>query len=939
LYGEAEGASFQLPGVEITEFDSSLIQAKFDLNVELTLHEAGVGLRWTYDKGLFTERHIEQLNSHLCRLLEALSEVGENTEVGISNLAMLSEREVEELVYELNDTAQPYPEMACIHDLFEEQVANAPEQTAVVFEGRTLSYRALNEKANQVAHYLRLEHGVGPDTLVGLCIERSLEMVIGIMGILKAGGAYVPLDPNYPAERLSYLLADTAVDIVLSGTKERDVLGEFAGAVLCLDGMADTTGYACADYSKENLDREEIGLTSSHLAYVIYTSGSTGQPKGVMVEHKSVVNLILSQINTFQFEYNGKEVGILLANYAFDAAVEQLFCMLLTSNTIVIPSFAALLSPVEISKLLEENKVTHIDSTPSHLLTLGECLNSKYLRRVVSGGESISSKLYELVSPKLDLYNVYGPTEASVTSSVSQVKYSIGRPIANVEYYILGEGQTLVPSGAIGELYIGGAGVARGYLNKEELTMERFIENPFRNGDSNISSRLYRTGDLVRYLPSGYVESLGRIDDQVKIRGFRIELGEIENTLSQLSMIDSTMVLAQERDGNTQLVAYVKLDDTSNERLDIVDKIKEKLALTLPSYMIPSGIAIVETWPSTPNGKINKHELLNISRNLFMDKLEFEAPKTDIEQVLVSIWAEVLMRDYRTISINTDFFLLGGHSLLLAKLADLIYKRLNKNLSLSMLFGNTTIKSQVALIEANTEDDSALFTWLSFDKSVSENYIFIPGAASTCRDFIHITRDLKSQGFNVGEFRHVGMNSGEGFFQTIGENVEAFGEYLFSLEDKKVTLVGHSYGGVLALELSTYLRKLNVEVELILLDTYFNQPNQKKSAKFKKTKVQTPLIERSSTVAPIYLLELYQHQANLFDEYKPDESVKEPVTFIFANQSSFCQRSYKEYLEKLFFQTDLDYMAVSGDHFSMLEGENAESITKIITRSRNEHVA
>ncbi len=414
LYGEAEGASFQLPGVEITEFDSSLIQAKFDLNVELTLHEAGVGLRWTYDKGLFTERHIEQLNRHLCRLLEALSEVGENTEVGISSLAMLSEREVEELVYELNDTAQPYPEMACIHDLFEGQVAKAPEQAAVVFEGRTLSYRALNEKANQVAHYLRLEHGVGPDTLVGLCIERSLEMVIGIMGILKAGGAYVPLDPNYPAERLSYLLADTAVDIVLSGTKERDVLGEFAGAVVCLDGMADTTEYACADYSKENLDREEIGLTSSHLAYVIYTSGSTGQPKGVMVEHRNTVAMLSWGRETFSLT----ELANVLASTSlnFNLSIYELFLPLSSGTTVCIVN--SILDLVTADLAQDISLINTVPSAMDALLKLEAIPQS--VEVVNLAGEALQNSLVQSIfrqKPSLKVYNLYGPSEDTTYST------------------------------------------------------------------------------------------------------------------------------------------------------------------------------------------------------------------------------------------------------------------------------------------------------------------------------------------------------------------------------------------------------------------------------------------------------------------------------------------------------------------------------------------
>ncbi|WP_462155614.1 amino acid adenylation domain-containing protein [Pseudoalteromonas piscicida] len=707
LYGEAEGASFQLPGVEITEFDSSLIQAKFDLNVELTLHEAGVGLRWTYDKGLFTERHIEQLNRHLCRLLEALSEVGENTEVGISSLAMLSEREVEELVYELNDTAQPYPEMACIHDLFEGQVAKAPEQAAVVFEGRTLSYRALNEKANQVAHYLRLEHGVGPDTLVGLCIERSLEMVIGIMGILKAGGAYVPLDPNYPAERLSYLLADTAVDIVLSGTKERDVLGEFAGAVVCLDGMADTTGYACADYSKENLDREEIGLTSSHLAYVIYTSGSTGQPKGVMVEHKSVVNFSEGMKVQLMCCKQGTTPGWLwLSSFTFDASLKGL-CLLAEGTQLVIPSTEQAHSPEALVALIREHDIRVVNATPQLLALLAQVPNLPQFDWI-SSGESMGNKrfaeLKEMANRhRSSLLNAYGPTEITINSHFADLSNVdsevIGKPLNNVVCYVLDSEQQLLPNGVAGELYIGGAGIARGYLNKSELTAERFIDNPFyKEGQSGSSKRLYKTGDLVRYRPSGDLEFLGRLDDQVKIRGFRIELGEIEHSLTRLAGVDSALVIAQMQGDSKQLVGYVKPTEKVREEAvgDYVNRVKTTLRKTLPEYMVPGVILLVTEWPLTSNGKVDKKALPRGEER--GQQVAYHGAQSEVEKTLVEIWSHLLDLEASTVSIKANFFDLGGHSLLSIRVVSEVRSRCGVEISVASVFDNATIEELAQVI-------------------------------------------------------------------------------------------------------------------------------------------------------------------------------------------------------------------------------------------------
>ncbi|NQZ12983.1 MAG: AMP-binding protein, partial [Algicola sp.] len=448
-YGLDDGSenAFTLPGVEIKGYESDLVQAKFDLEVELSISELGVGLHWVYDVSLFSAQYITQLNDHLGRLLEGLCHAGKGLESQSTHeLPLLSVAEVDHLVVDLNNTQMDYPRDKCIHELFEQRVAATPDTHALIFAGKgfedtSLSYKQLNEKANQLAHYLVQNHDLKQDTLIGLCVERSLEMLIGMLGILKAGAAYVPLDPNYPQQRLSYMLEDAALEVVLSQTRVEDVLPTFNGTVLMLDGLGetDTDGHFCAKYPKSNLSVAQTGLKSSNLAYVIYTSGSTGQPKGVLIEHRSVNNLVYSQKRTYGIADATSEVGLVLASYSFDAAVEQIFVMLLSSNTLVVPSKQALLDPAELQSLVTKHQVTHIDSTPSHLMSMVDCLNEQSVKRVISGGEAMIPQLVDAIKSDITLYNVYGPTETCVTSSVSTSADSKGKAVGNTRFLLFNE--------------------------------------------------------------------------------------------------------------------------------------------------------------------------------------------------------------------------------------------------------------------------------------------------------------------------------------------------------------------------------------------------------------------------------------------------------------------------------------------------------------------
>ncbi|NQZ20720.1 MAG: amino acid adenylation domain-containing protein [Colwellia sp.] len=714
LNDESDIASFTLPGVDIQPYESDLNQAKFDIEIDLSISEQGVGLHWTFDVSLFTEQHITRLNDHLCRLLEGLSQTQGQPSQAPHDLPLLSTEEIEHLVHDLNDTAMDYPKDKCIHSLFEQQAEDNPDNVAVVFEDTQLTYKQLNEKANQLAHYLKEHYEIKPDTLVGLCVERSLDMVIGLMGILKAGGAYVPLDPSYPQERLSYMLADAALDVVLSQTQVQTVLAGFKGTILTLDELAGTDNHFCSEYPDSNLTAAEIGLKSSNLAYVIYTSGSTGQPKGVMVEHDSLVNY-QEHVKT-AYELTQADNFLQFSNTSFDIFIEEFFGALCQGAKLTLRDEACQFGLKEFIDFCNQYEVTVV-SLPTafwaQLISSKEKLASTLLRIVIVGGEALSTSTvqhhYQLFRTGVALINSYGPTEATVTATTYVTSASdglskvvpIGKPNINNQLFIIDQYNALCPLNCVGELYIGGEGLARGYLNKPELTSEIFINNPFYDASKpNSSVRLYRTGDLVRYLPEGNLEFLGRADDQVKIRGFRIELGEVEVQLAQLDVVDSALLMARELAGSQQLVGYVKPKDVVAES-DIagyVTAMKSMLGQHLPEYMIPSIIMVVEAWPLTPNGKVDR-KALPVPDGSAMQS-EYVAAETESEQLLVDIWAGLLNIAPESISTTANFFELGGHSLMIIRQLSRIKQEFGLTLEIQGMYEIANIQELAKLCDS-----------------------------------------------------------------------------------------------------------------------------------------------------------------------------------------------------------------------------------------------
>ncbi|WP_126651527.1 non-ribosomal peptide synthetase [Chryseobacterium aureum] len=605
-----------------------------------------------------------------------LMHMDNSSQTTVEELSILTKEETHQLVEVFNDTEVDYPKDRTIVDLFEEQVTKSPETVAVVYEDKQMTYRELDEKSNQLAHYL-VDKGVSVEDLVGISVERSLEMIVGILGILKAGAAYVPIDPDYPESRISYMLEDSKIKVLLSSENCTGIFTNTANLdIILLDTEWNSR------IGKHEVSRLQRKSSPDNLAYIIYTSGSTGRPKGVMIEHRNISNFLYCQKDFYQV--TTEDQFLLFFSFSFDPSVEQIFVPLLNGAVLHVVPKEKLLNVEKVVQLLVEKKITHLHAVPSFLRELpyveGNCL-----KRIISGGDVFDREIYKKWGDKgIRIINEFGPTETTITSSEHELKEDtmpsdIGRPVANTQMYILGPDGKLLPMGAVGELFISGFGVARGYLNNEELTKDRFTSNPFRKGE-----RMYKTGDLARWLPGGNIEFLGRKDNQVKIRGYRIELGEIENVLSGLPGVTQSCVLAkQDSEGKSRLVAYVVKDNAPDKEL-----LQSQLEEILPEYMVPRLWVELDEMPLTSNGKLDRKALPDIDSSALSTKA-YIAPRTETEERLAVIWQELL--GVEKVGIHDNFFELGGHSLLATRLVSMIRKELDVEVTIRDVFVHTTI--------------------------------------------------------------------------------------------------------------------------------------------------------------------------------------------------------------------------------------------------------
>jgi amino acid adenylation domain-containing protein len=704
--GEAEefgGLNFELERLHV-------VSERFKLKLVVVKRGGELKLEFHYDSSRLERVLVERIARWYQNLLAAALA---NPATKVSQLPLLSEDERRQLLVDWNQTAAEYPATKCLHQLFEMQAERTPERVAVRSGEQAFSYQQLNARANQLAHYLR-RHGVGPDKLVGLCLERSAETMVAVLAILKAGGAYVPLNPDNPPARLRQQMEGAAV--VVTETKLAAQVPEFPGTKLVLDGEA-------KPWFEEPASNPSCTTTPENLVYVLYTSGSTGVPKGVAVRHRNLVNY--SDFISKRLQVAKHPEGLQFATVSTlgaDLGNTSIYPSLISGGTLHVIGYETATDGVRFAEYGTKYGIDVLKIVPSHMAALlqsqSEAEQAKKLlprKYLIFGGETLTAKLLEKIESldfSCEVLNHYGPTETTVGSLTLTLQdfewkskplssIPIGRPIQNTQVYVLDQHLQPVPVGARGELYIAGAGVTAGYLNQAEKTGERFLANPF---SSDRSAKMYRTGDVVRYLEDGAIEFLGRGDDQVKVRGFRIELGEIEAALGRHRGVKQALVLARENEqGDKRLLGYVvaPMSNLTGEQL------RDYLKQEVPDYMVPQAIAVLAKFPLTANGKIDRQALPE--PQAAAAQRAYVGPRNATEQQIAEIWAEVLRRDLSSISIEDNFFDLGGHSLMATQVVSRIRERFALEISMRVMFDQPTIaRLSEALTRAQEASDDDL---------------------------------------------------------------------------------------------------------------------------------------------------------------------------------------------------------------------------------------
>ncbi len=791
------------------------VSAKFDLT--LTLQEADGRIVGTleYATALYDYSTVERYVDHLRTLLEAMADDDSRP---LADLPLLTPAQRQQVLVDWNATQAPYPRHTCLPQGFEAQVERTPDAIAVIHETQQLTYAQLNAQANRLAHRL-IALGVRPDTRVALCMERSVEMVVGLVGILKAGGVYVPLDPGHPPARLTAVLEDCAPAAVVVKAALPAGLPAPELPVVALDD-AD----AAPDPQAGNPDAKAIGLTSRHLAYVLYTSGSTGLPKGVMVEHRSVMNLWQALEQTVYGEGRPCARVALNAAMSFDASVQALV-QLLSGRCLVIVPQAVRLDAAALSAFLRDQRIDVFDCTPAQLDLLvadGSFDGApSWPQAILVGGDAMATGTWDTLcrTDGVRVYNVYGPTECTVDATLCALhaqagRPSIGRPLANTRVYLLDERRQPVPVGVAGELYIGGAGVARGYLNQPDLTAERFLPDPF-SGEAG--ARMYRTGDLGRWLPDGRIDYLGRNDQQVKIRGFRIEPGEIQAVLEQHPDVAQATVVAQEdAAGGKQLVGYAVAADAAGAARVAPADLRRHLAERLPDYMVPTAVVMLDALPLTANGKLDRKAL---PAPAFAGHADAREPLTPNEHALAALFAEALGRD--AVGVDDSFFDLGGHSLLATRLVSRIRAELDVALPVRALFEAPSVAQLAQRLDTDAAA-SDLDTVLPLRAAGSKRPLFCVHTATGlgwpyAGLVAHVGREVP-----VYALQSPCLDADAPLHDDIGAVVDLYIAAMLAVQPHgPYRLLGWSIGGVIAHRIATRLEQLGHAVELLaLLDSH-----------------------------------------------------------------------------------------------------------------------
>ena len=821
-------SELKISGLQLSPVKLGSLTAKFDLF--LSLCEVPEGLRATveYSTDLFDATTIERLLQHYQNLLAGIVA---NPLRRISELPLLSDAERQQLLSEWNNTATDYPSDSCLHQLFEEQAERSPDAVAVVAGEVRLSYRELNQRANQVAHYLRTQN-IQPDTPVAIFMDRSLLMVIGILGILKAGGAYLPLDPSYPKSRLQFMLADAQTPVLLTQQRMLSTLPETSAHVVCLD----TDWAAIARHSESNPNNV---TTSEHLAYVIYTSGSTGQPKGTAIVHRAVNRLVF---NTNYVQLDATDCIAQVSNVSFDAATFELWGALLHGAKLVLIQKDIALSPVEFVTQLRRHKVTTMFVTTALFNALAREVPDAFstLKTVMFGGEACDPNCVRDVlkngAPQR-LLHVYGPTESTTFASWHLIEtvpegattIPIGRPLSNTTLYVLDRHLNPVPIGVHGELYVGGAGLAREYWRREELTAERFIQWPVagewwldkaktdHRPPTTDHQRLYKTGDIVRYLPDGSIEFIGRKDQQIKLRGFRIELGEIEAALLAHPAVQECVLLVTEgKQHDKRLIAYFV---ASAATTSTTNELREFLQQRLPDFMLPAVFCRLDELPLTPNGKVDRRNLPALEDVQPQFATDSARPTDELELRLAWIWEQVL--GVQLIGAHDNFFALGGHSLLAVRLFTAIEKAFGQRLPLATLFQAPTIAELAAVLRQGGWQAS----WHSLvalrPNGTKPPFFCVHAVGGNVLEYHGLAQHLPADQPFYG-LQSLGLDGNSAPLTSIAEMATA---YLAELRQIQPTgpyyLSGRSFGGSVAYEMACQLHAQGETVGLLaLLDTY-----------------------------------------------------------------------------------------------------------------------
>jgi amino acid adenylation domain-containing protein len=684
VFQNAPTEEVRLPGLSVRSLDRQVRTSKFDLTLTVTERADALSCEMEYSTDLFDPERIVRMGGHFSRLAEVAAA---DAATRVVDMEMLGDEERGQLLYEFNRTDRQYPPRTSIHEMFRSEAERLPEKVAVSQSGKHLTFGELNSRANLVASYLA-KNGVGTETLVGLCIERSIEMVIAIVGVLKAGGAYVPLDPSYPRERLAYMLADTQAAVVLTSRYLRPVIAGYSGRVVCLDEERE----AIAAQTSRGAEAE---VGPQNLAYIIYTSGSTGRPKGVAIQHASATTLISWATDVFE---PAQLSGMLAStSICFDLSVYELFVTLCAGGTVILARDALELAEMEATQ--EVSMINTVPSAMTELVRMGAVPPG--VSTVNLAGEALSRSLVERIYGQetvREIYNLYGPSEDTTYSTYVKLSrgesgaVTIGRPIANTQVYILDREMEPVPIGVAGEIFIGGDGLARGYLNKADPTADKFVPDSLGR---RAGRRLYRTGDGGRYREDGKIEYLGRADHQVKVRGFRIELGEIEAALTQQrGVTQAVVVVSEDVEGQKQLVAYLVGEE--GRQVNTAD-VKHGLRARLPEFMVPGFYEVIEQIPLTANGKVDKSRLPRIRPGDRSSEEEMVEPRTPVEEIAAGIWKERLKIE--KVSVYDNFFTSGGHSLLATQVISRLRAVFKVELPLRSLFEAPTIAGLAQRLE------------------------------------------------------------------------------------------------------------------------------------------------------------------------------------------------------------------------------------------------